>query len=292
MKTPEIVAPRGYERGTFLEQLKADTRFPEGWAALPAEEMVRYLQMELCEDSLLRELRWHIKEVHHVNRGRHFLLRVPLIGRQIRDQHEINRLLLISLEMSLELASRIEREAARLSRDFSATDRATWHQSFRYMGQQWSHARMAQKAIRDEWEHGRNPYHRLRSKSGQNQLNPRIETAVRGLSEITTCLLDMTRLGSFRTLIKEHGEEVEKDFPVLEDRLQSGRWHAREGSALLRRSRRFWPPVRKLFDWQARLNRLYRIALEENTHVLIELSAFLSRATIARARHTSDSPCA
>lgn len=292
MKAREIVAPRAFTGGSLVEAMKADILFPRGWESLPGEVLVDYLKREQCEEGLLRELRWHVKEVRHLNEKRTWLLQIPFIGRQIRDQHEINRLLLISLEMSLDLAGRAEQETARLSRDFSEAGRSDWHQGFRYMGRQWSRVRMAEKALRDQWERGRSPYHRLRSKAGQRGINPWIDAAVRGLSEITTCLFETMKSPAFQELLSGDEKGSGTFLPELESHLEICRWHAREAAALLQKTDKLWPPVRKIVDWQSRLNRLYRIALEENTWLLVELSELLSRAMVAKAGHSTGSPCA
>jgi len=288
----ETVSSRGVSIGGLKAGMSGAVRFPEGWTRLSPEVMVQCLQSELCEESLLRELRWHVKEVRHVNISRTRLLRIPLLGRFLRDQHEINRLILISLEMSLELIDRIERETLRVSREAPLPDRRACQRAFRFAGRQRSRTRIALKQLRDDWEHGRHASRRLQSKAGQAHVNRRMDTALKGVCDITTALFDIMKLDSFQGVLAGGGSASGIDFAGLENHLEICRWHAREGASVLGKRDTLWKPVSLLFDWQVRLNRLQRIALEENTHLLVEVSALLSRVVESHARQNSEPACA
>jgi hypothetical protein len=270
---PEIVDGGEITAADLIQLMEESGRVPTYWQELPFDEAALHLRARICPDSLVDELNWHIREIQHVNAKRHVVLRWPVIGRLLRDQHEINRLILISLEKSVGLSESIESELGRLFSRFRKEDRAFWVQRFRYLGRRWRDVTGAIRELREAWEDGRSQRHRLRSRAGQERMNPLIEEGLRALSEISSTLVEIVE---GETLMNGFSQPVERQgaFPgnPLNERVESGLWHAAEGRAIRARWENKPRLFRRAVDVQRRLNRIYMIALEENSTILQELA--------------------
>jgi hypothetical protein len=241
---------------------------------LTLEDVADHLRDRLCPDNLFEVLDWHVKEVDHVNVRRHQVLRWPVLGPMIRDQHEINRLILIAIEKGLELALSIESELGRLFGHFRQSDRSYWVRQFRYLGGRWTEARESVKELRSDWELGRHPLHRLWARAGQDRMNPMIE---KGLASLAEGLSVLVTIINSEALIEQVGNLVPADrihLPELDlaATVESAIWHAREGNAVRGQDRNRVRAWRFLTDEQRRLNRLYHISLEGQGAILKALS--------------------
>jgi hypothetical protein len=270
---PEIVDSGKITAADLIQLMEDAVKAPVEWQVLSPDEAALHLQGRICPDSLIEELNWHIREIEHVNAKRHVLLRWPIIGRLLRDQHEINRLILISLEKSVGLSETIESELGRLFSRFRKEDRAFWVKRFRYLGRRWRDVTGATRQLREAWEDGRSQQHRLRSRAGQTRMNPMIEEALQALSEISSALVEIME---GEALVNGLGQllDTKSDFPKapLNTHVESCIWHAAEGRAI--RLKAEWKPrlIRRSLDTQRRLNRIFMIALEENSTILQELA--------------------
>lgn len=272
MAMPEIVEAGELTAGDLMKLMERRGVTPADWKELPAHEAALHLRGRICPDSLLEELDWHIREIEHVNANRHFVLRWPVVGRLLRDQHEINRLILISLEKSVGLSETIEAEFGRLFSRFRKEDRAVWIKRFRYLGRRWNEVTASIRELREAWEDGRMRGFRLRSRAGQDVMNPLIEEALRSLSEIASTLVEIVE---GEVLKNEYALEGDRQSPVtakpLDEHVESSLWHAAEGRAVrVKLEKR--PIMSRIKDGQKRLNRIYMIALEEDSTILQELA--------------------
>lgn len=265
-----LVQPGPITAEALTPLLSARSRFPVMGEDLPFEEAAGHARGQICPEEEFVVLDWHIKEIRHLNVRKQAALRWPVIGPLIRDQHEINRLILIALEMSYALSIRVEGEIGRVFGNFRQADRSYWVKQFRYLGSRWAVGKRAVQRFREGWELGRSTRHRLRPRAGQAGLNPLIEEALIALSEAVSVLSGIFSSKALGNCLHAHGcsgfEHIRVE--ASENRLESCLWHAREGHAIRRRNqgRPAW-----LFDYQCPLNRAYRICLEEHSALLKEL---------------------
>ncbi|MFO7724053.1 MAG: hypothetical protein R6V45_00770, partial [Oceanipulchritudo sp.] len=202
---------------------------------LSLEDVAEHLRSHLCPDTLFEVLDWHIKEVPHVNLRRHRILAWPVLGPLLRDQHEVNRLILIAIEKALELALSIESELGRLFSHFRQNDRSYWVHRFRYLGGRWTEAKEAVKELRSDWEQGRrHSLGRLQSRAGQGQINPVIE---KGLASLAEGLSVLVSIMNSEALVQQVTILADKETDVLSEldlagTVESAIWHAREGNAV------------------------------------------------------------
>mgnify|MGYP005841863737 CR=1 FL=1 len=241
---------------------------------LSLEELAEHLSSRLCPDDLFEVLEWHIKEVRHVNVRRHRALCWPILGPLIRDQHEINRLILISIEKGLELALSIESELGRVFGHFRQADRSYWVRQFRYLGGRWTEAKDAVKDLRSDWDLGRHPLYRLQARAGQARLNPSIEKGLSSLAEGLSVLIAILNSEALARQVVILAENEIHSLPELDlaGTTESAIWHAREGNAVrahFQSRSRGW---RLIADGQRRLNRLYHISLQDQAEILKALS--------------------
>lgn len=274
---PETIEGGQITAEDLLQLMQAESRGPVGWHELPSEEAAIHLRSQICPDSLVEELEWHIREIQHVNANRHVILSWPLIGRLLRDQHEINRLVLISLEKSVSLSEAIESEFGRLFSRFRNEDRSFWIQRFRYLGRHWNVVSRSIRQLREAWEDGRNRRFRLRSRAGQAHMSALIDEALRALSEIVSTLVGIFDAEVFKnSYTGAHLTETVAEGPGLDERVESSLWHAAEGRAVRIKWEKKPRVLGCLIDHQRPLNRIYMIALEENSAILQELAQRIS----------------
>jgi hypothetical protein len=202
-----------------------------------------------------REVAWHVYEITHVNVKRTKLLRWPVAGYWIRDQHEINRLVLIALEKMAAALSLLESSMGRHFRKQRQEERGHWVKSYRYLGLRWKQLKPLLLALRADWEAGRSRRFRLRSRLPQVGFNENFETAL-----TCTCELQTTLSGILADI---SGIPPDHEGGAWNERMASALWHAREGPALRARWERKLKQFQFLIDPQRRLNRLYQIALED-----------------------------
>ena len=232
--------------------------------AVATEEFAEHLGDALSATRVFRELDWHIRESGHLTAAKSAFLRTPVLGKWIRDQHEINRVLLISIEKAAALLGQIEEAVGRHFCRLRTERRAHWAKRFRYLGTRWKIARPAMQAFREAWEHGRSPAWRLRSAADQNRINAETEQALVALGEILTTLMESIREGL-------------PGLESLEEHEASCLWHAREGKAVREAAQAKPGLLRPFLDPQRELNRLYRISLEELSFLLKEQLRHLDR---------------
>jgi len=266
----------------LMTDLRTAHRLPRSWEQLPLEEMVAHVSADLLPEDLLPTLDWHVQEIHYKNLRESGLLKVPYFGRFIRDQHEINRLLWISIEKARDALVLLERETGRLFGHFRREDRDQWVRQFRYLGARWTACNQALRAFKEAWEWGRSPAFRLRSQAGQETLNPLAETCLCALAEALAALHSV--LYHEPASPGEPGPGSVRPDPELPARLESCLWHAREGRSL-REQKTALRSILKAPGRQASLNRLYGIALEEISHILKVLGDELCHQALAMEQY-------
>jgi hypothetical protein len=139
-------------------------------------------------DETFRHLEWHAYEARVVSAQRGPWLRLPVAGPLLRDQHEVNRLVLIAIEKAADLLHAVEKGLGRHVSRYRTDARSVWVRKFRYMGRRWQSAHEACGQLRSLWEEGRSGSYRLRSRAGQAAINPLIETCLVAHGEILSTL--------------------------------------------------------------------------------------------------------
>ena len=256
--------------GRLPDQRSLEKEFLAGLEGdIPRELPVAVLPLLLVDETLAppgfwRETDWHIQEIKHLNHGRGWWLRWPLLAPLLRDQHETNRLSLIAAEKLASLLAGMEKRIGTYFSRSRGEKRASWVHRYRFLGKQWRTVNSALRNSRILWERGRHPRNRLKGRYAQDAFNHHQETVLTGLCEIHATL--HTFLEEAVNAIGEGNRAMEE--PGEEERMAAALWHAREGPAL--RSRFTGPRLVFFFsaDVQGRLNRLHGIALEELSALL------------------------